>query len=98
MIDQNLCIVFYFNSNSIFIARAEADKMAHQAQVLWSACQALYRSIKAGCPGVPWKEQIRPLEPEITAVTKAAGRFHIIYEFILKKIKLNISINLLSAI
>lgn len=50
--------------------------MAHQAQVLWSACQALYRSIKAGCPGVPWKDQIRPLEPEVTAVTKAAGRLH----------------------
>lgn len=56
-----------------YLARADADKMAHQAQVLWSACQALYRSIKAGCAGLDWKNQLRPLIPEIMAVQKAAG-------------------------
>ncbi|XP_022918514.1 MICOS complex subunit Mic60 isoform X1 [Onthophagus taurus] len=54
-------------------ARTEADKAAHQAQVLWSACQALYKSIKVGCPGLPWTDQLRPLEPEITAVESAAA-------------------------
>ncbi|XP_072378951.1 MICOS complex subunit Mic60 isoform X2 [Diabrotica undecimpunctata] len=50
-----------------------ADAASKQAQVLWSACQSLLRAIKAGCPGLSWKEQIRPLEPEITAVQKAAA-------------------------
>ncbi|XP_028130675.1 MICOS complex subunit Mic60 isoform X4 [Diabrotica virgifera virgifera] len=50
-----------------------ADAASRQAQVLWSACQSLLRAIKAGCPGLSWKEQIRPLEPEITAVQKAAA-------------------------
>lgn len=57
----------------MFIERADTEKIARKAQVLWSACQALYRSIRAGCPGREWKNQIRPLEPEITAVQKAAG-------------------------
>ncbi|XP_074027023.1 MICOS complex subunit Mic60 isoform X1 [Leptinotarsa decemlineata] len=51
----------------------DADQTSKQAQVLWSACQALLRAIKAGCPGLPWKDQIRPLEPEIVAVEKAAA-------------------------
>ncbi|XP_057664524.1 MICOS complex subunit Mic60 isoform X1 [Diorhabda carinulata] len=50
-----------------------ADAASRQAQVLWSACQALLRAIKAGCPGLSWKDQIRPLEPEISAVEKAAA-------------------------
>ncbi|CAH2009080.1 unnamed protein product [Acanthoscelides obtectus] len=50
----------------------DADEASRQAQVLWSACQALLRAIKAGCPGKPWKDQIRPLEPELKAVEKAA--------------------------
>ncbi|XP_017777213.1 PREDICTED: MICOS complex subunit Mic60 [Nicrophorus vespilloides] len=54
-------------------ARADADKTAHQAQVLWSACQALFRSVKAGCPGVAWMDQLRPLEAEIHAVKSAAA-------------------------
>lgn len=57
----------------MFVARAEADQAARQAQVLWSACQALFRSVKAGCPGVPWQNQLRPLTAEIKAVKKAAG-------------------------
>ncbi|XP_076265230.1 inner membrane mitochondrial protein mitofilin isoform X2 [Rhynchophorus ferrugineus] len=54
-------------------ARNDADASSKQAQVLWSACQSLLRAIRAGCPGIPWKDQIRPLEPEINAVVKAAA-------------------------
>ncbi|XP_063929614.1 MICOS complex subunit Mic60 isoform X2 [Zophobas morio] len=55
-------------------ARATADKTAKQSQVLWAACQALLRAIKTGCPGIPWKDQLRPLSPEITLVQKAAAK------------------------
>ncbi|XP_060528620.1 MICOS complex subunit Mic60 isoform X2 [Cylas formicarius] len=54
-------------------ARNEADSASKQAQVLWSACQSLSRTIRAGLPGIPWKEQIRPLEPELRAVLRAAA-------------------------
>lgn len=57
----------------IFLEKNEADAASRQAQVLWSACQALLRAIKAGCPGLPWKDQMRPLTPEIQAVEYAAG-------------------------
>jgi len=53
--------------------KAQTDKIVKQSQVLWSACQALFRSLRAGCPGLPWTEQIRPLYPEILAVKKAAA-------------------------
>lgn len=53
--------------------RNNVDKDAHQAQVLWAACQSLYRAVKSGCPGFPWTEQLRPLDPEIKAVKLAAG-------------------------
>lgn len=59
--------------DQVFKARTEADRIKKQSQVLWSACQSLFRALKAGCPGVPWTEQIRPLEPEITAVKNAAA-------------------------
>lgn len=54
-------------------ARNDADASSKQAQVLWSACQSLLRAIRAGCPGIPWKDQIRPLDPEINAVVRAAA-------------------------
>ncbi|KAJ8917830.1 hypothetical protein NQ315_010739 [Exocentrus adspersus] len=54
--------------------KKDAEEAAKQAQVLWSACQSLLRAIKAGCPGLPWKDQLRPLEPEIGAVKKAAAQ------------------------
>ncbi|XP_008198305.1 MICOS complex subunit Mic60 isoform X2 [Tribolium castaneum] len=57
-----------------FKARDAADKAAKQSQVLWAACQALLRAIKTGCPGIPWKDQLRPLSPEITLVQKAAAK------------------------
>ncbi|KAK9736949.1 Mitochondrial inner membrane protein [Popillia japonica] len=54
--------------------RNNVDKDAHQAQVLWAACQSLYRAVKSGCPGFPWTEQLRPLDPEIKAVKLAADK------------------------
>ncbi|KRT79302.1 hypothetical protein AMK59_8514 [Oryctes borbonicus] len=54
-------------------ARSELDKAVHQSQVLWAACQSLYRAVKAGCPGFPWNEQLRPLNPEIKAIKLAAA-------------------------
>ncbi|KAJ4445974.1 hypothetical protein ANN_12660 [Periplaneta americana] len=54
-------------------ARAENDKHARKAQVLWSACQSLHRSLKTSTPGVPWQKQLRPLKGEIENVTKAAS-------------------------
>ncbi|GJQ76018.1 hypothetical protein Trydic_g18071 [Trypoxylus dichotomus] len=54
-------------------ARTELDKAVHQSQVLWAACQSLYRAVKSGCPGFPWSEQLRPLDPEIKAIKLAAA-------------------------
>jgi hypothetical protein len=56
-------------------ARAENDKHARQAQLLWSACQSLHRRLKASTPGVPWQQQLQPLRLEIENVSKAAGEF-----------------------
>ncbi|CAH1121749.1 unnamed protein product [Ceutorhynchus assimilis] len=53
--------------------RNDADASSKQAQVLWATCQSLLRAVRAGYPGIPWKDQIRPLEPEIQAVLKAAA-------------------------
>lgn len=66
------CLYFIYFLFVYFLARLEADKVARQSQALWSACQALYRSVRAGCPGISWKHQLRPLTPEITAIKKAA--------------------------
>jgi len=56
-------------------ARAENDKHARQAQLLWSACQSLHRRLKTSIPGVPWQQQLHPLRLEIENVSKAAGEF-----------------------
>ncbi|XP_049810649.1 MICOS complex subunit Mic60 isoform X2 [Schistocerca nitens] len=53
-------------------ARAEADKKAAQAQLLWSAAQSLHSALKAGVPGEPWTRQLRPLEDDVLALRKAA--------------------------
>jgi len=58
-------------SKRVYVKR-EADNSARQSTILWSACQALNRALKSGCPGVPWKDQVRPLEPELNAIKKAA--------------------------
>lgn len=52
--------------------RADAEKSAHQAQALWGACQSLWASIRSGQPGKSWREQLRPLRDEISAVGRAA--------------------------
>ncbi|CAH0556122.1 unnamed protein product [Brassicogethes aeneus] len=54
-------------------AKADNDAMAKRAQVLWSAAQALLRSLRSTCAGQPWKDQLRPLNPEIKAIQKAAA-------------------------
>ncbi|CAG9766278.1 unnamed protein product [Ceutorhynchus assimilis] len=53
--------------------RNDADASSKQAQVLWAACQSLLRAVRSGCPGIPWKDQIRPLKPEIQGVVNAAS-------------------------
>ncbi|KOC61000.1 Putative mitochondrial inner membrane protein [Habropoda laboriosa] len=55
-------------------ARMEEERGASNAQILWSACQALARAVKSAPSGAPIEEVIRPLEPEIKAVTKAAPK------------------------
>ncbi|XP_055587192.1 MICOS complex subunit Mic60-like isoform X1 [Uranotaenia lowii] len=52
--------------------RAAAEKSAHQAQSLWGACQSLWSSVRNGQPGKSWREQLRPLKDEISAVGRAA--------------------------
>lgn len=52
--------------------RADAEKSAHQAQALWGACQSLWASMTSGQPGKSWREQLRPLKDEISAVARAA--------------------------
>ncbi|XP_053977067.1 MICOS complex subunit Mic60 isoform X6 [Hylaeus volcanicus] len=55
-------------------ARMEEERGASNAQILWSACQALARAVKSAPPGASLNKAIRPLEPEIKAVTKAAPK------------------------
>lgn len=60
----------------IFVsARMEEEKGVSNVQILWSACQALSRAVKIGPPGTPTDKVIRPLEPEINAVSKAACEY-----------------------
>jgi len=56
-------------------ARAENEKHARQAQLLWSACQSLHQRLKMSTPGVPWQQQLKPLRLEIENVGKVAGEF-----------------------
>jgi len=53
-------------------ARADADRMVHQAQSLWSACQALWASVKSGEPGTSWQLKLRPLASEVSSISAAA--------------------------
>lgn len=53
----------------------EEEKGASNSQILWSACQALARAVKVAPPGAPKDKAIRPLEPEIKAVCKAARMY-----------------------
>ncbi|XP_014608866.1 PREDICTED: MICOS complex subunit Mic60 isoform X1 [Polistes canadensis] len=56
-------------------ARIEEEKGASNAQLLWSACMALARAVKITSQGSSSSEPtIRPLEPEIKAIAKAASK------------------------
>ncbi|XP_011142561.1 MICOS complex subunit Mic60 isoform X2 [Harpegnathos saltator] len=55
-------------------ARMEDEKGISNRQIFWSACQALGRAVKIGPPGTLVDKVIRPLEPEINAISKAAPR------------------------
>ncbi|XP_012281566.1 MICOS complex subunit Mic60 isoform X1 [Orussus abietinus] len=55
-------------------ARLDEERSACDAQMLWAACQALARAVKVAPPGATPDKAIRPLEPEINAVSKAAPK------------------------
>ncbi|XP_025989547.2 MICOS complex subunit Mic60 isoform X2 [Solenopsis invicta] len=54
--------------------RLEEEKGASNVQILWAACQALARTVKIAPLGAPKDKAIKPLEPEIKAVSKAAPK------------------------
>lgn len=54
-------------------ARADADRQVHQAQALWSACSALWSSMRSVDSSQSWQHQLRPLKAEVEAVRKASG-------------------------
>lgn len=67
---------FHLNFFLLFTARADAERQVHQAQSLWSACQALWASVRTGEPGVAWQKRLRPLASEVCAVSKAGGKYY----------------------
>lgn len=58
----------------IVSARTDADRQVHQAQALWSACSALWASMRTVDTKQPWQKQLRPLKNEVEAVRKASGK------------------------
>ncbi|XP_018313441.1 MICOS complex subunit Mic60 isoform X3 [Mycetomoellerius zeteki] len=55
-------------------ARMEEEKGASNVQILWATCQALARTVKAVQSGALKDKVIKPLEPEIKAICKAAPK------------------------
>ncbi|XP_070519384.1 MICOS complex subunit Mic60 isoform X3 [Cardiocondyla obscurior] len=55
-------------------ARIEEEKGASNVQILWAACQALARTVRVAPLGAAKDKAIKPLEPEIKAVCKAAPK------------------------
>ncbi|XP_011068733.1 PREDICTED: MICOS complex subunit Mic60 isoform X3 [Acromyrmex echinatior] len=55
-------------------ARIEDEKGASNVQILWATCQALARTVKVIQTGAPKDKVIKPLEPEIKAIFKAAPK------------------------
>lgn len=53
----------------------DEEKGACNSQMLWSACQALARAVKVAAPGVSADKAVKPLEPEIRAISKAAREY-----------------------
>lgn len=66
---------FFYN----LAARADADRQVHQAQALWSACSALWASMRTVDTKQPWQKQLRPLKAEVEAVRKASGKIECLY-------------------
>lgn len=64
-----------FRNTTLVSAHMEEKKGASNVQILWSACQALSRAVKIAPSGISKDEVIRPLEPEIQAVYKAARKY-----------------------
>lgn len=62
------------NYMSFRLARADTDRMVQQAQSLWSACQALWASVRTGDPAVSWQHKLRPLASEVSAISRSAGK------------------------
>ncbi len=50
------------------------EKQAKHSQLLWNASQSLLLKIKSATSSKSWEEQLRPLEKEISAISKAAGK------------------------
>lgn len=71
-----------------FAARSDADRQVHQAQALWSACSALWASMRAADPQVPWQEQLRPLSNEVEAVKRASGKAFSLSERLFGRLRL----------
>ncbi|XP_018052632.1 PREDICTED: MICOS complex subunit Mic60 isoform X1 [Atta colombica] len=55
-------------------ARIEEEKSVSNVQILWAACQTLARTVKAMQSSAPKDKVIKPLEPEIKAICKAAPK------------------------
>ncbi|XP_067656913.1 MICOS complex subunit MIC60-1-like [Haliotis asinina] len=55
--------------------RAEAEKIARNAQELWLACIALNGAVRLGREeGVEWEDKIKPLANEIATISDASGQ------------------------
>lgn len=61
----------------LLLARADADRQVHQAQALWSACSALWSSMRNFSSNQPF--QLKPLKAEVDAVKRAAGNSNILF-------------------
>jgi len=64
-----------FKWNIFVSARIEEEKSVSNVQILWAACQTLARTVKAMQSSVPKDKVIKPLEPEIKAICKAARKY-----------------------
>ncbi|XP_055313311.1 MICOS complex subunit Mic60 isoform X2 [Sitodiplosis mosellana] len=60
--------------DSALKARADADRQIHQSQALWSACSALWSSMRTVDSTKPWQDQLRPLDAEVEAVRRASEK------------------------
>jgi hypothetical protein len=59
----------------LFISeRAISEKQAKRSQLLWNACQSLISTLKSGTNTKSWAEQLKPLEHQVDAISKAAGK------------------------